>query len=247
MKKTKIPTSTMTKAKIPNRDYAEIGRRLIELRTSRNLSQRQAVDALQIKARTYQNYEYGLSKPNPTNLKKIIGFYGCTYGWLLAGEGEAFLDAPGEMPKAAPVSPDFPPDEFVFIRHVRGRISAGGGLIADNLSDFTCAFRKDWIKKKGGNPDQMSLIKVDGDSMAPTIIPGDLVLVNHAKKTVASQGGIYAISINQEIMIKRVQPLHPEGRLRIISDNKRYDPFEIEADKVRVNGKVIWFAREMER
>ena len=142
--------------------------------------------------------------------------------------------------------PDFPPDEFIFIRQVRGKISAGGGLEPDDIVDLRIAFRKDWITYKG-KPENMSLIKVDGDSMIPTLLNGDLVLVDHGKNYIASQGGIYAISVNHEIMIKRVQPVFPNGKYRVISDNKQYESYEIESDKVKINGKVIWYARDMER
>jgi phage repressor protein C with HTH and peptisase S24 domain len=238
----------MQNPSIPKTEYAEIGQRLIELRATKNLNQRQAAEALGIKDRTYQNYEYGFSKPNSENLKKILDYYGCSYGWLMAGEGVPFPDrnAPGLIPGPTPVSPDFPPDEFVFIRQVNGKISAGGGLMPDNSADMKIAFRRDWISRKG-KPDQMSLIKIDGDSMEPTLLSGDLVLVDHNRNAIAPQGGIYAIAIDHEIMIKRVQPVFPEGKLRVISDNKQYDPFEIATDRLRVNGKVIWFAREMER
>ena len=101
--------------------------------------------------------------------------------------------------------------------------------------------------KRKGKPDQMSLIKVSGDSMEPTLLDGDLVLVNHARTRVAPQGGIYAMSIDDEIMIKRVQPVFESGKLRVISDNKAYDSFEIGTDRVKVNGKVIWYARDLER
>jgi len=60
-------------------------------------------------------------------------------------------------------------------------------------------------------------------------------------------GGVYAISIDQGIMIKRFQVPHPEGKLRIISDNKQYPPQEIDATTLSINGKLIWYAREMER
>ena len=83
--------------------------------------------------------------------------------------------------------------------------------------------------------------------MEPTLFSGDLVLVDHAKTSVAPQGGIYAISIDHEIMIKRIQVLFNEGKLRIISDNKQYDPIEATPDQVRINGKVIWFGRDLER
>jgi phage repressor protein C with HTH and peptisase S24 domain len=91
----------------------------------------------------------------------------------------------------------------------------------------------------------MVLIKVSGDSMEPTLLNGDLVLVDRGRDYLDPQGGVYAIALDDVIMIKRVQPTG--DRVRIISDNKMYEPFEVKADQVRVNGKVIWFARELER
>lgn len=75
-----------------NPKYLSIGVRLIELRTTLKLNQTQTSEALKIKARTYQNYEYGFSKPNTENLKKIIDFYKCDYNWLLTGEGMSYPD-----------------------------------------------------------------------------------------------------------------------------------------------------------
>lgn len=169
---------------------------------------------------------------------------GISLNWLLYNEGPKGVHetaAGGGHPQ-----PDSPSDEFIFIRQMRGKISAGGGLEPDDTVDLRIAFRKDWITHKG-KPENMSLIKVDGDSMIPTLLNGDLVLVDHGKNYIAQQGGIYAISVNHEIMIKRVQPVFPDGKLLVISDNKQYEPYEIESDKVRINGKVIWFARDMER
>ena len=182
--------------------------------------------------------------------------------WLLTGKGEPYPDAHLEYPEVygsegspavppagsipASVQPDFPPDDYVFIGRVKGKISAGGGLTPDNAIEMRLAFRKDWLKRKG-NPNNMSLIKVSGDSMEPTLLSGDIVLVDHSRTSVAPQGGIYAISIDHEIMIKRVQVLFHEGKLRIISDNKQYEPIEATPDKVRINGKVIWFGRDLER
>lgn len=167
--------------------------------------------------------------------------------WILTGEGPMKKERKAAVRSIRVVQPDFPADDFVLIRQVNGKISAGNGFLPDDSVDIQAAFRKDWIKRKGGKPDRMSLIKVDGDSMEPTLLSGDLVLVDHSRNTIASQGGIYAIAIDDEIMIKRVQPVFPDGKLRVISDNKQYDPFEIETGRVRVNGKVIWYARELER
>jgi SOS-response transcriptional repressor LexA len=65
------------------------------------------------------------------------------------------------------------------------------------------------------------------------------VLIDH--------GGICAIMMNDEIVLKRLQVLYPAGMIKLISDNSRYEPSEIEPDQIKINGKVIWFGRELER
>ena len=179
-------------------------------------------------------------------IDNLVGRYNFNPMWLFKGEGEPFPGARAKYPEVCgPERPAFP-EEFALIPQMAGAISAGGGLIPDNSADLQCAFRRDWIKKRGGNPNTMSLIKVSGDSMESTLFSGDLVLVDHSRNSVASQGGIYAIAIDGEIMIKRVQPVFPD-KLLVISDNKQYPPFEISTEIVRVNGKVVWYARDLER
>ena len=48
-------------------------------------------------------------------------------------------------------------------------------------------------------------------------------------------------------MIKRIQVLFPQNKLRILCDNSHHDPIEADPDQVKINGKVIWFGRDMER
>jgi phage repressor protein C with HTH and peptisase S24 domain len=181
----------------------------------------------------------------------ICSVFGIREEWILTGEGPKKKDEllpGGETPRhqIIPAQADFPADDFVFIRQVNGKISAGGGLMPDDSIDVQAAFRKDWIKRKGGKPNNMSLIRVDGDSMDPILLSGDLVLVDHGRNSISSRGGIYAIVIDDEIMIKRVQPVFPD-KILVLSDNKQYPPFEIARNEVAINGKVIWYARELER
>jgi phage repressor protein C with HTH and peptisase S24 domain len=48
-------------------------------------------------------------------------------------------------------------------------------------------------------------------------------------------------------MIKRLQVLYQQGMIRVISDNTNYPPQEVPIDQLQINGRVIWFARELER
>lgn len=41
--------------------------------------------------------------------------------------------------------------------------------------------------------------------------------------------------------------MHNEKKIRIKSDNKAYDPFDVVPEQLKVNGKVIWFGRAIER
>lgn len=136
--------------------------------------------------------------------------------------------------------------DFVFINQVRGEISAGGGLVPDNVIEMRIAFRKDWIEHRG-DPENMSLIRVSGDSMEPTLFSGDLVLVDHGRNYIDPQGGIYAVAIDHQIMIKRIQLLLSTEKVVIISDNEKYRPIEIDSSQIKINGKIIWFGREIER
>lgn len=99
---------------------------------------------------------------------------------------------------------------------------------------------------KKGSPDKMSLIKVKGDSMEPTLLSGDMILVDQSKNFIDPQGGIYAIVIDDMIMLKRLQVLG-QGRIRVVSDNPRYESIEVHADALAINGKVLWYCRDLER
>jgi len=71
------------------------------------------------------------------------------------------------------------------------------------------------------------------------------VLINHGHNHLDPQGGLYAIALGDLILIKRLQILYPSGKVRIISDNEKYDSFDLLQEEVKINGRVIWFGREL--
>ncbi len=162
--------------------------------------------------------------------------------WLLTGEGP-LKKGEGGLVREPQASYG---DDIVFIPQVTGEISAGGGLIADNTVELRIAFRREWIERKGDST-KMSITRVKGDSMEPTLMSGDIVLIDHARNFVDPHGGIYAVAFGNEIMVKRIQILFPSEKLRVISDNPKYQPADVDPASVAINGKVIWFGRELER
>lgn len=216
------------------------GKRLKKIRASLNLSQAQLGDKVGFTWHKIKDLEAGKIRLTLDIAQHLYDKTGASINYLLENKGEMF-ERESSVQRLQEME-----NNFVLIPQVKGEIGAGGRLIPDDIVEMKVAFKKDWIQKKGDSQ-HMSLIRVQGDSMEPTLVSGDLVLIDHSRNYVDSRGGIYAIAIEGEIAVKRIQVLLPSRRLKIISDNNRYDPMELESDQVIINGKVIWFSRELER
>ncbi len=135
--------------------------------------------------------------------------------------------------------------EFRAIPKFEARLSAGGGSfeVASEVEGYY-SFRTDWLSEKGAS-DNMFLLGIIGNSMEPELKNGDTVLIDKSKKSILS-GAIYAVGIEDTIMVKRLEK-HP-AKLVMLSENKNYSPIYLqgdEIDKVRIIGKVIWICREL--
>lgn len=136
------------------------------------------------------------------------------------------------------------PYEFSLVDKKKGAISAGPGLRPDNDVDFRLAFRNDWLEQFGGAK-QLFVIKVEGDSMEPTLQEGDTVLINKNANTIGAGGGIFAINWNQMILVKRLQMNPQTDEIIIKSDNPNYDSIVVKPSEIQIEGKVIWYGREL--
>lgn len=220
-----------------------LGDRIRKAREDAGIIQEQLAERIGIAVPTLSKYENGHRTPEADILEKMVQVLKCDPAWLLMGD-QFSTEHISEVSYVAETESDY--HSYVFVPQVRGAISAGGGLIPDNSVELKIAFRKDWIERRG-DPKKMSLIRVSGDSMEPTLQSGDLVLVDLARNYVDPQGGIYAIAFDQTTMIKRIQVLHPSKKIKVISDNTKYDSIETDPDQLIINGKIIWFGREIDR
>lgn len=151
------------------------------------------------------------------------------------------------FPAKLEAAPQISVPEMSLIPLVEASLAAGSGSLQTGAQvQGYFAFRQDWLLRKG-NPEQMVLMKVFGDSMEPEIRQGDMVLVDQAHTQLLGHA-IYAVGVNEEIYIKQVES-RPGNRLLLRSFNKRYEPIEVSlhgdlADSVRIIGRVIWWCRE---
>ncbi len=106
-------------------------------------------------------------------------------------------------------------------------------------------FDEKWLRKMGVDPKQLSLIRVEGDSMLPTLADGDDIMVERAAATAPLRDGIHVIRMDDVLMVKRVAR-GPGGRLSVLSDNPAYpDWADVDGPSVTVIGRVVWAGRRL--
>jgi phage repressor protein C with HTH and peptisase S24 domain len=136
-------------------------------------------------------------------------------------------------------------DRFVEVPVVVARLGAGGGShVVDADVRGHMAFRSAWLHQKG-QPRDMVLMQVIGDSMEPSIREGDYVLIDQSKKEIYP-GGIYALGLEDTIMVKQLDRRPDE--LVILSANSKYSPIILRGDEletVRIIGRVVGVWRDL--
>jgi phage repressor protein C with HTH and peptisase S24 domain len=122
----------------------------------------------------------------------------------------------------------------------------GGGSYADGpVSTSLVPYRTDWLQRiTRGTPADVFLTRGDGDSMMPTILDDDDVVVNRADRIITKQDRIWALGYGDLVAIKRVRRL-ASGVFQLLSDNPNVTPIEAYEEELRVIGRVIWIGRRM--
>jgi phage repressor protein C with HTH and peptisase S24 domain len=138
--------------------------------------------------------------------------------------------------------------ELVPVMQSPVRASAGPGSIpGEERTRPYFAFDPRWLKALTGSPaSKLSLIRVEGDSMAPTLSAGDDILVDLADGPERLRDGIYVLRVDGTLLVKRLA-IHPVGRrVTVQSDNPAYgDLPDCSLDEIECVGRVIWTGRKI--
>ncbi len=123
---------------------------------------------------------------------------------------------------------------------ILGQIAAGQPLLATQQIEDTLPLPKSWVRG-----DEVFLLRVSGDSMAPLILPGDLVMVRVQPRV--DRGEIAAVLIYDEATVKRVY--EEAGGLVLKGDNPTFPPLRFApaeaAELVQILGKVVGVYRAL--
>jgi len=147
-----------------------------------------------------------------------------------------------------------PPDEgggpngLVSVMRHPVLVSAGpGAVVSEELGKPYFGFDEQWLKSlTPSSPGNLSIVRVNGDSMSPTLNAGDDILVDLGDAVDRLRDGIYVLRIDDALVVKRLA-LNPLGRrVTIQSDNPAYADWpDCGLDKINCIGRVIWAGRKV--
>lgn len=108
------------------------------------------------------------------------------------------------------------------------------------------AFETGFARQIGsGRLGALSALRVEGDSMSPSLLPDDQILVD-LDDTTPLRDGLYTFELDGGFSIRRVT-LHPvTGRPSLQTDNPAYASFaDCDPGALRILGRVVWIGRKL--
>lgn len=190
--------------------------------------------------RAYENDQHGYTK----HATQFARAFNVSVEWLVEGVGNP---TPLRTSSKDQLSPD--PEhhlEIEMIRKVDIAYAMGDGAVIQEFPEteflpFSLSFLQQFTR---GPTDKLFIASGFGDSMEPTLMRGDLVMVDTSQTRINLSDQIWALTYGDAGMIKRLRPL-AHGRILILSDNQNVPSFEVDYEDIHVVGKVVWKARVM--
>jgi hypothetical protein len=137
--------------------------------------------------------------------------------------------------------------DMVLIPKLAIGASAGVGAAVDGEAvQSAVGFDPRWLREIGADPRALSIIRVEGDSMSPTLNDGDDILVDGSIDGMRLRDGIFVLRMDDALMVKRVTRAPGQGRIAVISDNSHYKSWDdLPLSAVNLVGRVVWTGRRI--
>lgn len=184
-----------------------------ELRERAGMQQKELAILAGVSRPTVSEWEHGKKDPSKERLKRVAEIFNVDVGTVL-GYGPSFI----------PIKKRDVP--------IIGEIACGTPVNAEqNIEGYTDL-------PEGVNAD--FALRCKGDSMNPTFIDGDLVLIRQQSEV--ENGQIAAVNIDGETTLKHVYR-NTDGLL-LVADNALFPPIVVPADKeIVIHGLAVGYTR----
>ena len=139
-------------------------------------------------------------------------------------------------------------DGLVSVKRHPVMVSAGpGSVVVEELGKPFFAFDERWLKSlTSSGSGKLSIVRVEGDSMAPTLNAGDDILVDLGDSIERLRDGIYVLRIDDALVVKRLALSPTARRVTVRSDNPSYPDWpDCSLEDIKPIGRVIWSGRRI--
>lgn len=192
-----------------------ISKRLIQLANNRTI--RETARAWGVSSSTLDRYINKGSMPSFDRMIAIADAEGVSLEWLATGS-ELTNRAISAIKK----------DNSIEVIQYDFKASAGAGcLVVSENPVAKFEFSKEWLVKQSLYGKHLTIVPVFGDSMEPTLMDEDLMLVEVIEEPKQLNDGIYVFRIDDSILVKRLQFDFAMRGYHATSDNSAYKPFFI--------------------
>lgn len=113
------------------------------------------------------------------------------------------------------------------------------------VTEIERVFPADWLVQfTRASPEHLFFAHGAGDSMMPTILDRDIVLIDTTQQTVNMADRIWAVAWGGAGMIKRIRP-QPDGGVRMMSDNAAIRDEVAYDGEMSIIGRVVGVMRKV--
>lgn len=164
-------------------------------------------------------------------LEKLKAAFPDYPGWAQKGEGIASEVRHRATDEAQSL-------DLVEIDEIDLRYGMGASDVSGHIEPAKRVFSREWLRNfTDARPGQLYWAVGQGDSMEPTISSGDLILIDRSQETMFERDLIWACTVGDFGMIKRLRPSR-DGVI-ILSDNPNVPDDLAVDDELLIIGRVI--------
>ena len=221
-----------------------VAARIRERATALGISQASLARGTGIPKQSIAGYWHGSQAVGADRLFALSDALDVSPRWLLLGIQEQPVGEQARITlrKALEANLASQDVELVEVEEIDFSYGLGGTFSDDQVEVRKHQFPRAWIEAITRTPPAMlTFARGRGDSMMPTITDGDMILIDRSIRTVREQDALWALTIGEIAMVKRVRSRGE--RVLILSDNDRVPADDVHHEEINIIGRVIFIGR----
>jgi SOS-response transcriptional repressor LexA len=237
-----------------------INERIKQIRKEKRLTQTEFGSKIGVNQCSVVDWERGRSFPSVESMKSMAKCYGINLHWLMTGEGTMYLPHIDELTLKAELKQkvyNFIRNEISILENNDGLLPPGvddywylpiegeivAGIPQEFCEDSDRMYHVPILKKQLINPDECNVLKVNGDSMEPSIEHSDLVVIKRTDDWMSCNHKVVAARTSDGLTLKKLVYDPLKNSACLIAFNSKYKPIFLNEDSV-ICGYMILLVRQ---